>query len=54
VRCYTCVIPALGRVRQKDLQFQDNLNYMVRPCSVEREKEKEGGIEEGKKKTFFL
>jgi hypothetical protein len=28
----TPVIPALGRMRQKDLHFKANLGYMARSC----------------------
>jgi hypothetical protein len=29
---YTPVIPALGKLRQEDLEFETSLSYMVRPC----------------------
>jgi hypothetical protein len=32
---YSPVIPALGRGKQKDLEFKTSLGYMVRACPIE-------------------
>jgi hypothetical protein len=36
---HTSVVPALGRLRQKDCEFKANLDYIVRPYEKEGRKE---------------
>jgi hypothetical protein len=56
------IIPALRRLRQEDLKFEDCLGHIGRPClkkkkerkegrkEKEREKERKEGRKEGRKK----
>jgi hypothetical protein len=46
------IIPALGRPRQEDCEFQANLSYMARPCQ-EREKKRKKRREEKRSSTCF-
>jgi hypothetical protein len=39
---YTAVIPALGRLKQKDQEIEASLSYMVRPCLKNKNKNKKG------------
>jgi hypothetical protein len=41
VRWYIPVIPALRRLKQKDLKFKASLGYIVRPVSKKRKRKKE-------------
>jgi hypothetical protein len=50
--CFTPVIPALRRWRQKYSEFQASLGYIVRPCQNKKRKKRkegEGGREAGRK-----
>lgn len=42
VRCgeVVSVIPALGKLRQEDSEFENNMFYMVRACFKMRERER--------------
>jgi hypothetical protein len=39
------VIPALGKLRQEDCEFQASLNYIARLCQKGRKEAREGGRE---------
>jgi hypothetical protein len=45
---YSPIIPAPGRLRQKDFKFQVSLGYIAKPCLKKKKKKRKGG--EGKRK----
>jgi hypothetical protein len=38
---YTCIIPAVGRLRQEDEEFKASLGYTERPYQRKRERERQ-------------
>jgi hypothetical protein len=50
VRWYIPVIPALRRLKQKDLKFKASLGYIVRPVSKKKKKKKREEIGVGGEK----
>jgi hypothetical protein len=47
---YTSLIPALGKLRQEDVEFKASLYYIVRACRKGREERRGRGGEQRRKK----